>query len=161
MLQVGARASTFRGETRDPLSTTSLEADCSPGEHQRAHFDVTEDARHVSLRMRSADGQVHIEVVGESAEVLPQGSIFQNVSEASAFFESGGVGYSVTASGHRLDGVVLKTDAWQVEPLALDRARSSYFENTAVFPAGSIEFDCALIMRNIHHEWESATDMYV
>jgi len=67
----------------------------------------------------------------------------------------------VTASGGRLDGVVLKTDSWKVEPLALERARSSCFDDATIFSPGSIRFDCALIMRNIHHEWQSAADMYV
>jgi hypothetical protein len=132
-----------------------------PGEHQRASFHVTEDERHVALHMRSADGQVEIDVIGQSATTLPEHSIFRHVRDASAFFESGGVGYSVTASGHRLDGVVLRTDSWTVEPLALERAYSSYFENTTLFPPGSIRFDCGLIMRNIHHEWETASDMYL
>jgi hypothetical protein len=31
----------------------------------------------------------------------------------------------------------------------------------SLFPAGSIDFDCALVMRNIAHEWEPAAAMYV
>jgi len=29
------------------------------------------------------------------------------------------------------------------------------------FPAGSVTFDCALIMRNIAHEWHAAAEMYI
>ena len=29
------------------------------------------------------------------------------------------------------------------------------------FPTGSVEFDCALVMRNLGHEWHSAEDLYV
>jgi hypothetical protein len=132
-----------------------------PGEHQRATFEVTEDDQCIALHMRSADGQVVLDVVGRTAVQLPASSRFATVSEASAFFERGSVGYSVTSSGHRLDGVVLKTDSWQVEPLAVERAYSSYFENRERFPAGSICFDCGLVMRNIQHEWGTAEDMYV
>src|SRR5439155_24142833 len=132
-----------------------------PGEHQRATFYVTEDERRIALHMRSADGHVEIDVSGQSTETLPHDSIFRNIADASAFFESGGVGYSVTASGRRLDGVVLKTDSWSVAPLAIERAHSSYFGDEAMFPAGSINFDCALVMRNVTHEWETASDLYL
>ena len=111
--------------------------------------------------MRSADRRIEIDVVGRSAERLPEGSIFSSVGEASAFFESGSVGYSMTSSGNRLDGVVLKTESWTVEPLAVEQAHSTYFEDPAMFPAGSIVLDCGLIMRNIPHEWETAREMYV
>jgi len=47
-----------------------------------------------------------------------------------------------------------------VEPLAVERAHSSYFEDPKRFPTGSICFDCGLVMRNIPHEWATAEDMY-
>jgi len=132
-----------------------------PGEHRRATFRVTEDTQCIDLHMRSADGEVELNVVARPAAQLPATSRFATVSKASAFFERGGIGYSVTSSGKRLDGVVLKTDSWRVEPLTVERAYSSYFEDRARFPAGSISFDCGLVMRNIPHEWESARDMVV
>ena len=132
-----------------------------PGEHQRATFRVTEDEGRIALHMRSADGRIEIDVVGRAVQELPRTSSFATVREASAFFESGGVGYSVTTSGRRLDGVMLKTESWHVQPLAVEQARSTYFEDPAMFPAGSITFDCGLIMRDIPHEWETARDMYV
>jgi len=109
--------------------------------------------------MRSADGRVEIKIVGQATERLAETSAFGSVSEASAFFESGSVGYSVTASGRRLDGIVLTTDSWSVAPLAIERAYSSYFSDPEMFPAGSIDFDCALVMRNVTHEWETVPDL--
>lgn len=132
-----------------------------PGEHQRAKFQVLENDRQIDLHMRSADGLVEIDVVGHAAERLVETSIFGSVSEASAFFESGSIGYSATASGRRLDGIVLKTDSWSVAPLAIERAHSSYFSDPKTFPAGSVDFDCALVMRNVEHEWEIAADLFV
>jgi hypothetical protein len=101
--------------------------------------------RQIDLHMRSADGRVEIKIVGHAAERLDETSLFGSISEASAFFEAGGVGYSVTASGRRLDGIVLKTSSWTVAPLAIERDHSSYFTNQEMFPAGSIDFDCALV----------------
>jgi hypothetical protein len=132
-----------------------------PGEHQPARFHVTEQAQRIALHMRSADGEVEVDVVARTDAQLSATSHFATVGEASAFFEGGGIGYSVTKSGNRLDGVVLKTDSWQVEPLAVERAYSTYFEDRERFPAGSICFDCGLMMRNVAHDWETAADMYV
>jgi hypothetical protein len=64
-----------------------------PGEHKRAKFQVADDERQIALHMRSADRLVEIDIVGREAERLPETSIFGSVSEASAFFESGSVGY--------------------------------------------------------------------
>jgi len=61
----------------------------------------------------------------------------------------------------RLDGVELKTKTWKVEPLAIEELYSSYFSDEQRFPRGSVDFDCALVMRNIAHEWRGAGDLYV
>jgi hypothetical protein len=132
-----------------------------PGEHQRASFHVEDAEDRITLDMQSADGQVRVEVAGRLARTLPPTSIFGTVDKASAFFEPGSVGYSATVSGQRLDGVVLKTHTWSVAPLAMDRVFSTYFADQTRFPAGSIAFDCALIMRNIAHEWHAGAPMYI
>jgi len=77
-----------------------------PGEHQRAKFHVVENDRQIALHMQSADGLVEIDVLGRPADRLPETSGFRTVSEASAFFEAGSVGYSATSSGRRLDGTI-------------------------------------------------------
>jgi len=48
---------------------------------------------------------------------------------------------------------------WHVEPLAVEEVRSSFFEDETLFPKGSIEFDCALLMRGIEHEWHGQADL--
>jgi hypothetical protein len=132
-----------------------------PGEHQRASFRVVDEGDRIALEMNSADGRVRVDVAGKTATALPPSSIFGSIENASAFFEPGSVGYSATASGQRLDGVVLTTHSWSVAPLVMSRVFSSYFADEAKFPAGSIAFDCALIMRNIAHEWQAGAPMYI
>ena len=132
-----------------------------PGEHQRAAFQVEDRNDRISLAMTSADGRVRVEVAGAAAAELPPSSMFRTVAEASAFFEPGSVGYSATASGKRLDGIVLTTHSWSVAPLAVERVFSTYFADESVFPKGSVTFDCALIMRNIAHEWQAGAPMYI
>jgi Uncharacterized conserved protein (COG2071) len=131
-----------------------------PGEHHRATFKVVDTGSRIDLQMQSADGAVAVQVVGHVADALPEASGFADVEEASRFFEGGSLGYSPGADHRRLDGLVLKTETWQVAPLAVDRVESSYFADLSRFPAGSVRFDCALIMRNIDHEWRAADDLY-
>ncbi|MGZ8797141.1 MAG: DUF2071 domain-containing protein [Thermoanaerobaculia bacterium] len=132
-----------------------------PGEHHRAKFDVRETGDSIEFHMKSADGSVAVDLSGRIATQLPATSRFASVAEASRFFEAGSLGYSATAGGRHLDGIVLKTLTWQVEPLDLDSVHSTFFADTARFPEGSVAFDCALIMRNIAHEWHAASEMYV
>jgi hypothetical protein len=132
-----------------------------PGEHHRASFRVEETGDRVALAMSSADGRVQVDVAGRIAEQMPATSIFHTLDAASQFFEPGSIGYSATKSGMHLDGVVLKTHSWKVAPLAMERVSSTYFEDRTSFPPGTITFDCALIMRNIAHEWQAGAPMYI
>lgn len=132
-----------------------------PGEHHRATFSVTESGCDLSLKMESSDALVRVEIAGTIASQLPNSSIFRSIADSSSFFEGGSLGYSVTADSRRLDGLRLKTTDWRVEPLEVSRIYSSYFSDKNKFPKGSIEFDHALIMRNLEHEWHSADDLYI
>ncbi len=131
-----------------------------PGEHHRATFHVIDDGNRIDFDMRSADGTTAVRVLAEGAAQLPGTSSFSSVEEASRFFESGSLGYSATTEGSRLDGLLLKTLTWQVAPLHVHEVYSSFFADPSRFPAGSVTFDCALIMRNIAHEWLAASDLY-
>jgi hypothetical protein len=132
-----------------------------PGEHHRATFNVIESDSEIKFSMLSDDATVKVEIEGEIAAELPSTSIFSSLDESSSFFEGGALGYSVTAEPGRLDGLKLATKEWRVEPLQVRSAYSSYFSDGEKFPKGSIEFDHALIMRNVAHEWHSADDLYV
>jgi Uncharacterized conserved protein (COG2071) len=129
-----------------------------PGEHSAATFAVQDDGETVELQMRSRDGETSVAVRGRAATALPATSRFASLDEASAFFERGSVGYS-PGSG-RLDGIRLVTTGWAVTPLDVEHLHSSFFSDTSRFPAGSVEFDCALVMRDVDHEWEAAGRIY-
>jgi hypothetical protein len=130
-----------------------------PGVHRRADFDVTETTDSLSIRMTSRDGRANVAVTGQPTRDWPESSIFANVSEASEFFQRGSLGYSARPGPGIYDGLELRCREWTVEPLAVQSVRSSFFENAANFPAGSINFDCALVMRNIAHEWHGRGQM--
>jgi hypothetical protein len=132
-----------------------------PSEQQLAQFDVRDEQGGIEFHMRSSDGEVTIDLHARASPTLPKRSVFHSLAAASAFYQGGSLGYSARSDSDRLDGVSLSTDFWQVEPLAVTAIASSYFDDTAGFPPGSIEFDSALIMRNIPHQWESEADSKV
>jgi uncharacterized protein YqjF (DUF2071 family) len=124
-----------------------------PGFHKHARFRVAEHADRFRVALDSDDGKTHVLVDGRIGADLPATSTFASLTEASAFFEAGSVGYSVTPRTGEYDGLELRSFKWKVEPLQIENIESSYFENARLFPRGSVGFDCALIMRNIQHEW--------
>lgn len=124
-----------------------------PGVHHYAHFKVTEREAYYRVALDSADGSTHVLVAGHLSADLPATSIFGSLPAASAFFETGAVGYSVTPRAGEYDGLELRSRQWQVAPLHIEHIESSFFEQASVFPRSALQFDCALIMRNIQHEW--------
>jgi len=132
-----------------------------PGEYNQAAFKVVESEHAIDFSMRSKDGSVAVDIAGKIVDRLPQSSIFRSLDEASLFFQSGSLGYSATSNSNRLDGMTLETKQWRVEPLDINKVYSSYFADLLRFPKGSVAFDHALIMKNIAHEWHSASEMYV
>jgi hypothetical protein len=124
-----------------------------PGVHHHARFAVRETPDELSVDMQSDDGAARVAVHGRVAASLPAGSVFGSLAEASRFLERGSLGYSNTVRDGEYDGLELKTFGWRVEPLEVTEIASSYFDDGARFPAGSVRFDCALVMRNVDHEW--------
>lgn len=131
-----------------------------PGEHHHTNFNVTDDRSKIDF-LAESDDALKIELHAHATDQLPSTSIFKSLEEASNFFKYGSLGYSETAAKKHLDGIVLVTKHWEVKPLAVDSVKSTFFENKQRFPEGSIEFDCALIMRDVEHEWQAAPDMNV
>jgi len=131
-----------------------------PGEHSPASFAVVEIGSQVELSMRSLDGEVSVNVIGKDSDEWPANSCFSSLAEASTFFERGSLGYSVTRERNRFDGLLLQTLQWRVRALAVTRVFSSFFADSSRFPKGSVEFDHALVMRDILHQWHSAEDLH-
>lgn len=125
-----------------------------PGTHHFARFDVYEHNGRFEVRFAHRDG-TRVDVSATLAANLPSSSIFGSVQQASRFFQEGAVGYSPGTKNGDCQGLELCTDDWKIEPLAVARAESSYFGNQRLFPADSIAFDSAFVMRNIEHEWRA------
>jgi hypothetical protein len=124
-----------------------------PGLHRHATFEVTESDEMFHISVASDDQETRLTVEARLASSLPQTSLFGSLQEASAFFEQGSVGYSATKQPDTFDGLELRSKNWQIEPLRVTRVESSFFDDQQRFPHGSAQLDCALLMRNIDHEW--------
>lgn len=125
-----------------------------PGEHHLANFKVQEAAGKYSIAFISDDG-TSLSVEAEETGGWNDTSIFHNLNAASDFFRKSSVGYSATNNGECYDGLELCTRRWEVQSLKVLQVHSSFFENEDIFPAGSVIFDNALLMKNIPHEWKS------
>lgn len=137
---------------RDTNSTfnTLLGGRLFPGVHHHASFDVHEPSGHYEIGMRSNDDETQVNVVGEQAESLPEDSVFDSLSAASEFFEQGSIGHSPNNRKNEYDTLELRTFNWEVTPLSVESVSSSYFEE---FSDDAVEFDHALLMEDIDHEW--------
>jgi hypothetical protein len=131
-----------------------------PGEHHLADFAVTDDGSRISMAIRARDGRMAVQVRAHETDSLPESSCFESLAESSSFFEGGSVGYSVTRDRCRLDGIRLQMESWRVRPLAVEHVDSSFFADESAFPAGSVTFDHALIMRDLSHQWHGVADMF-
>ncbi len=130
-----------------------------PGEHHRARFKVEDARERISIEYASVDGSASVELLAHEASLVPSGSVFSNLNEASEFFRAGATGYSARDSGTVLDGLELRCRTWNMRPLAVERVRSTYFEDPARFAPGAAEFDSAFIMRRVEHEWVEQGEM--
>ncbi len=126
-----------------------------PGVHHRASFDVQEKDGRMRVVMDSDDHSTHVLVDGCEAADLNANSTFESLGSASQFFQRGSLGYSPRFRRLGYDGIELRSFDWQVRPLDVHNVESSFFDDRKLFPAGSVTFDSALLMRNIDHEWLS------
>ncbi|MDQ6839103.1 MAG: DUF2071 domain-containing protein [Actinomycetota bacterium] len=130
-----------------------------PGVYQQARFTARETGDDLHVTFDSADGSAAVDVKVAAASDLESSLLFADVAQASEFFRKGSVGYSATRDGDCLDGMEVRTDAWEVEPVRVLAARSTYFEDSSSFPAGSATLDCALLMRDVPVTWHALSPM--
>ena len=126
-----------------------------PGVHHAAKFEVSETDNHFKLEMHGEDGAAFVCVSARVTDGLPGGSVFSSLVEASEFFDGGALGWSARAADNEFDGLELECREWRMEPLTVEKVESSFFENANLFPAGSVKFDSAFLMRGIAHEWHA------
>jgi hypothetical protein len=149
-----------RRDTSSRLNTV-LGGRLFPGVHHRARFDLVEGAGRYQLHMRSDDGSAEVRIDAAIASAFPAGSVFGSLATASSFFERGALGYSATGREGTFDGLELRSLSWRLEPLTMSQVNSSFFEDRRLFLPGSVQFDCALLMRDTAHEWRAHDQLCV
>lgn len=121
-----------------------------PDVHHHAQFNVIESEGNYKVSFKS-DDETSLSIEANETEYWNTKSVFEHLNGASLFFENGSIGYS--PNGNHFDGVELNVHHWKVSSLDVKSVQSSFFENTDIFPKGSVTFDNALLMKNIEHEW--------
>ena len=101
----------------------------------------------------------YVHLCGGLVSELPEGSVFESTEEVSDFFKTGNIGWSSREQSNQFDAIELTTVEWRMEPLKVKECYSAYFSNTSMFPEGSVEFDSAMIMRNLKHSWVSRDNL--
>lgn len=126
-----------------------------PGKHYLARFNVKEGDGNYHIDFTSSDN-TSTSIDARETDTFAPGSIFERLENVSDFFERGSVGYSPNRD--KFEGLQLQAYKWQVRPLEVQNLHSSFYENKAVFPKGTIQFDNALLMTQVEHEWKSMKD---
>ncbi len=133
-----------------------------PGMRHLSKFTVSDEDQQISMRVNAVDSaQPLVDIEVRETNYFQEGSVFASLEASSEFFEAGCIGYSSRSDGCMLDGLLLEVPEWQVSALTVNSVSSSYFDDESVFPVGSIEFDHALLMRDIDHEWHTEPSMKV
>lgn len=123
--------------------------------HYPAIFDVEEGNGRYAVNMKSRDGKTELKVNAELDTDFSSDSMFDSIEHASSCFQSCPIGVSPSTNPKRFKTIHLKTKTWNVKPLQVRSLKSSFFEDKSLFPQGNIEFDNALLMEGIEHEWLS------
>jgi len=130
-----------------------------PGVHHHAEFQVVETHDHLTMDVTGEDGQSDVHFSARVSEEWQSTPSFNSFNEVSDFFRKGDCGFSCSLRGDELEGLQLKTLKWNMVPMKVESQHSAFYSDPQRFPAGSLEFDCGLLMRGIPHEWHQLTDI--
>jgi len=130
-----------------------------PGPHGSAEFNVSDAGPELEMTIKTAHGDADVAFSAKLSSEWSSASAFQSFRDASEFFRRGDCGFSCSMNGENLEGIQLKTLAWDMAALRICNIRSAFFGDTSRFPHGSITFDCGLVMRGITHEWHELQEI--
>lgn len=120
-----------------------------PGVHRRARFTADESGERYAMTMDAAGEHLDADVEVGGPWVS---SLFGSLEEASAFYRSGRIGWSLGHDKVTLESVALAADEWVVEAALIRSVHSSFFDG---LPAGTAELDHVLVMRDLEITMEA------
>ncbi len=109
--------------------------------------------------MQSLDAKVSVKVIGDELIrcLRPPASAH---SRKRPYFSRAAWGIPLQATGSDLTVCFCAHWIVQVHALSVKEVYSSFFADKQWFPENSIQFDHALVMRNLLHEWHQADGLY-
>jgi hypothetical protein len=120
-----------------------------PGRHHLARFAVSERDG-VRITVAARDNRLRLSVEAHETGGIG-GELFSSTEEALDFFRCGSLGLAPQGSAYA--GVRLECARWEGVPMQVERIRSNLFDDVSQFPKGSIEFDGALLMKDLPVRW--------
>lgn len=141
----------WRRET-DLSLLTFLGGRLFPGVHHAAKFHVAQDAGSLEMEVQTKRGEADVWFRAKIAPAWKPTGTFATLAEASRFFERGDCGFSCALREGTLEGIQLRTLRWEMKPLEVEAVRSAFFKGLA-------EFDSALLMRGVPHEWHELNEV--
>jgi hypothetical protein len=148
----------FRRETDRGL-VTALGGRLFPGVHSRARFDVDDRADRLEYTVETEAGEADVHLRVRVVDAWRPSALFAAFDDVRSFFAKGDCGFSCTLRGDELEGMQLRTTTWEMSPLEVETVGSTFYDDRARFPAGSIGLDGAVLMRGIQHEWHELRDI--
>jgi hypothetical protein len=123
-----------------------------PGQFGRATFEI--EGHEMGWDIRAKGPEMEVDLSLSLTATLPEGSLFRDMDEATAFFESGALGWSEGSRG--LEGMSVEFEGWNLRPLKIHRAQASFFDDAQRFPAEKIALDSAFVMEHLPLRWRDA-----
>ncbi len=130
----------------------SLAATIFPARLGHSQVTVIDDVERVNLVSRPNRPGAELDLVVSAADGLGADSVFDGVDTAANWLRDAAVGW--TFEGDRVERVTLDTGRWPVTPLRIEHVRSQWHHDR--FRA-SLEFDHALIVRDLHARWHGTS----
>jgi len=155
----GIRSGVFvwRRET-DQRLVEALGGRLFPGVHHHARFQVSESQSRLAMDVTTGDGRADVRFSAHALGEWRHTPCFGAFDEVSEFFRRGDCGFSCSLRGDELEGLQLKMLSWEMVPMEIESQHCAFYSDLNRFPAGSLEFDCGLLMRGLPHEWRQLTD---
>lgn len=129
-----------------------------PGVHHHAQFQVSESQNRLAMDVSSDDGKADVHFSAHVSEEWRHTPSFGSFDDVSEFFRKGDCGFSCSLRGDELEGLQLKMLKWEIVPMEIESQHCAFYADSQRFPAGSLNFDCGLLMRGLPHEWHQLTD---
>jgi hypothetical protein len=130
-----------------------------PGLHSKAKFKVEETSHDLSMQVKTRKGEADVHLKVENQSGWKPTDLFKTFGEARTFFQKGDCGFSCAYDEGRLEGMRLETLKWEMEPVLVKSVYSAFYEKLKPYSPKGLQFDCALRMKGIPHQWHELKDI--